>query len=88
MRNNQIAIRESEEAVETIGQLKHHQASVVKPANNDFTTPTLKGIKQFFKFKADKQKNIIYAFKDSSQKVHSKRFQPHDILEMDSIDVD
>jgi hypothetical protein len=67
MRDQQKAIHESTEAVKTIGQLKNHQAVVVKPANNDFTTPTLKGIKQFFKFQADRQKNIIYAFKNSSQ---------------------
>jgi hypothetical protein len=85
MRDEQIAIRTPDKAVTTIEKLNNHKASLVQPALNDFSTNTLKGIKQFFKFQADSGKNVIYAFKDSSQQEYDKQFQPHEVLELTDI---
>jgi hypothetical protein len=85
MRDEQTPIRTPEDAVTTIQQVGNHKASLVKLAENDFSTTTLKGIKKFFKFTAHKGKNYIYAFNDSSQVEYEKRFQPHEIVQLSEV---
>jgi hypothetical protein len=47
MRDEQIAIRSSEEIISTINTLNHHEATRARPSSADFSTTTLKGLKKF-----------------------------------------
>ena len=57
-------------------------------AKGDFSSTILTGIRKYFKFTAHKNKDWIYAFSDSTQTVHEKRYQPKDVLEMSDIELD
>ncbi len=58
MRDQHTAIRTSPEAVTVIGTLANHEASLAQIPSNDFSSATLKGIKQYFKFKAHKTRKM------------------------------
>ncbi len=85
VRDEQTVIKTPDKAVTIIEKLNNHKTSLVQPALNDFSTNTLKEIKQFFKFQANSGKNMIYAFKDSLQQKYDKQFQPHEVLELTDI---
>ena len=57
-----IAIRSPEEVIPKIAALKNHVADQVITSTTDFSVSTLKGIRKFFKFTADKHKDWIYCF--------------------------
>jgi hypothetical protein len=68
-----IAIKTSEQIVTTVGKLTNYIATII--AKDDFSSTTLIGIRKYFKFTAHKNKDWIYAFSDSIQIVHEKRYQ-------------
>ena len=82
-----VAIRTSEQVVAEVGKLKSHVVTPIVIAKSDFSSTTLTEIRKYFKFTAHKENNWIYAFTDSTQTVHEKRYQPKDILAMSDIEL-
>ena len=74
MMDTGIAIRTSEQVVAQVGKLKNHVVSKAVMAKGSFATPTLTGIRKYFKFTAHKSNDWIYAFSDSIQTVHENRY--------------
>ena len=85
MRDNQMAIRTSNQAIETIGGLKNHSANNIQIPSTDFSTNTFHGITQYFKFKPHKTRNILYAYKTSEDETPIKRYLPHEIVDFEDI---
>ena len=88
MMDTGIAIRTSEQVVAQVGKLKNHAASQAVMAKGSFATPTLIGIRKYFKFSAHKNNDWIYAFSDSIQMIHERRYQPRDVMAMSDIKLD
>ena len=82
MRDIQLAIRTTPEAIKVVGKLGNHVASTVAIVSNDFSTPTLQGIKSFHKFEADAHKNFLYAYRTSEDSKWEKRYCPQDVLNL------
>jgi hypothetical protein len=53
----------------------------------DFSSTILTEIRKYFKFTAHKNKDWIYAFSDSIQIVHEKKYQSRDIMAMSDINL-
>ena len=60
MMDTGIAIRTSEQVVAQVGKLKNHVASQAVMAKGSFATPTLIGIRKYFKLSAHKNNDWIY----------------------------
>ena len=58
--------------IETVQKLENHNTSSVSVIDEDFSTPTLTGIKSYFKFTFDIQKKQILAFLNSEKEQISK----------------
>lgn len=71
-RDENIPIRKSEMVIETVQKLENHNTSSVNVIEEDFSTPTLTGIKSYFKFTFDIQKKQILAFLNSEKEQISK----------------
>ena len=68
-----IAIRSPEEVIPKIAALKNHVTDQVVTSTTDFSVSTLKEIRKFFKFTAEKHKDWNYTFSYSTQTVHDHR---------------
>ena len=82
MRDIQLAIRTTPEAIKVVGKPGNHVASTVAIVSNHFSTPTLQGIKSFHKFEADTHKNFLYAYRTSEDSKWEKRYCPQDVLNL------
>ncbi len=80
-RDENLPIRTADMALATIQKLTHHSPSSVHLASNDFSTSTLHGIKQYYKFIFSKDNNKIYAYLDNSQKEHNQEYCPQKLIE-------
>ena len=87
MMNTKTAIRTSEQIVSTVSALTNHVASQVTRVTSDLSSNTLKGIKQYFKFTAHKQKNWIYAYSDSVQTEYEHRYLPREVVGLTDIEL-
>jgi hypothetical protein len=85
MRDNNMAIRTPNESISTINKLKNHNAEKVKIPSNNFSTNTFHGITQFHMFRFHPTKKIIFAYINSSDKKHSKKFLPGHFTPLDKI---
>jgi len=84
-RNSQIAIRNPEGVVAVGNQLNKHEVTLASITTTKLEANTLKGIKRYHKFTTSKEKNIIYAYIDSTQSEYTKKFHPRDIVPLDDI---
>jgi hypothetical protein len=82
-----IAIKTSEQVVTTVRKLTNHIITSAIIAKGDFSSITLTRIKKYFKFTAHKNKDWIYAFSDSIQIIHEKRYQLRNIMAMSDINL-
>jgi len=85
MRDDQIAIRSSEQIVSVISGLQNHEATLAISTSTNISANTLKGIKKYHKFTTDREKNVIYAYIDSSQTEYDHRYKPRDVIPFEDI---
>jgi hypothetical protein len=85
MRDEQIAIRNSQQIISVGSQLKNHELSLVTLTTTDLRANTLKGIKKYHKFTTNKEKDIIYAYSDSQQLEYDHKYLPRNILQLDDM---
>jgi hypothetical protein len=80
-RDENLPIRTADLALKTIQKLENHSPSSVQLASNDFSTPTLHGIKKYFKFTFDSESNWICAYLDNSETEYSKQYHPQQLID-------
>jgi len=85
MRDEHKAIRTPEEVVVVGNKLKHHEVSLATLTSSNLDANTLKGIKRYHKFVTSKDKNIIYAYNNSTQLEYAHRYLPRDVIGFDDI---
>ena len=73
-RDENVPIKTSEMVIETVQKLGNHNTSSVSIISKDFSTPTMTGIKSYFKFTFDVKKNQILAYSNSEVQEISKYY--------------
>jgi cell division protein FtsB len=85
MGNEQIAIRTAEQVVSVIDNLNNHQATMATVTSTNLSANTLHGIKKYHKFTTSKEKNVIYAYSDSTQTEYAHKYMLRDVVSLDDI---
>lgn len=85
MRDEQIPIRTPQQVIEVGSQLQHHEVTAATVTETGLQANTLKGIKQYHKFVASAEKNVIYAYGDSVQPDYDHRYFPRNVVSLDDI---
>jgi hypothetical protein len=82
-RDKQKAIRTPQQVVEVGNQLNNHEVSMAAITTIKLKSNTLHGIKQFHKFTTSREKNVIFAFSDSTQSEYTRKYYPRDVIPLD-----
>ena len=85
MRDEQKAIQTPEQVVSVISKLQNHEATMATTTPTNLSANTLHGIKRYHKFTTSKNKDMIYAYLDSTQTEYSHRYLPRDIVSLEDI---
>ena len=85
MKDEHKAIQIPEQVVTVGSKLKHHEVSLATITSTKLDANTLKGIKKYHKFTTSKEKNVIYAYIDSTQLKYTHRYFPCDVIDFDDI---
>ena len=86
MKDDQIAIRTSEQVVSVIDGLKNHEATLATSTLTDMSANTLHGIEKYYKFTTSKEKDVTYAYTDSTQTEYDQKYLPRDVIPFEDID--
>ena len=85
-RDEHIPIRTTELAISTIQKLNNHFPSSVDIPSNDFSTPTMHGIKKHYRFTFSKDKNKIYAYLNNDEEKINKEYHPQKLISLLNIE--
>ena len=85
MRDNQVAIRTSEQVVSVISGIQNHEATLATSTVTNLSANTLHGIKKYHKFTTSKERDVIYAYSDSVQPVYDQKYFPRDVVPFENI---
>ena len=88
MRDNQIAIQTADQVVSVISTLQNHEATMATITSTNLSANTLHGIKKYHKFTTNREKNVIYAYSDSTQTEYDHKYMPRDVVTLDDICVE
>ncbi len=85
MGNEQIAIKTAEQVVSVIDTLNNHEATMATITHTNLSASTLHGIKKYHKFTTSREKDVIYAYSDSTQTEYDHKYMPRDVVSFDDI---
>jgi len=83
MQDNNEPISSAEGAITQINCLTRHHAELATISDADLGCNTMKGIKSYYKFIANKQNNRIFCFTSSAATSSTKYFAPQNVQSLD-----